>query len=250
MKKIFVIIFAGFFMWSCSSSVDTSSMTGQQHLEYAKGLFNDGDYEEAIKEFQSILLQYTGSAINDDAQYFLAFSYYKREQYLLAAYQFSKLIKDTPASDFVQDAQFMLADSYYQLSPNYQLEQSYSKKAVEEFQAFIEFFPSHPKVPEAEKKISELYAKFAEKDYNSALIYERMQYYNAAIKYYKNVKDTYFDSKYAPMAQYRLINLLVLKDRKDEALRNIAEYIKKYPDNDRVEELKELNIDLENSSNG
>ncbi len=250
MKKIFIIIFALFLTWSCSSSVDTYNMTGQQHLEYAKSLFNDGDYEEAIKEFQSILLQYTGSAINDDAQYFLAFSYYKQEQYLLAAYQFSKLIKDTPASDFVQDAQFMLADSYYQLSPNYQLDQSYTKKAVEEFQAFIEFFPSHPKVPEAEKKIAELYAKFAEKDYNSALIYERMEYYNAAIKYYKNVKDTYFDSKYAPLAQYRLINLLVLKDRKQEALRNIAEYIRKYPDNERVEELKTLNTELENNSNG
>jgi outer membrane protein assembly factor BamD len=250
MKKIIIVLLIGILVWSCSSSLDTSSMTGEQHLEYAKSLMNDGDYEEAIKEFQSILLQYTGSAVNDDAQYFLGFTYYKRGQYLLAAYEFSKLIRDTPASDFVQDAQFMLAESYYQLSPNYQLEQSYTKKAIEEFQAFIEFFPSHPKVPEAEKKIAELYAKFAEKEYNSAVIYERMEYYNAAIQYYENVKNTYFDSKYAPLAHYRLINLLVLKNKKDEALRNIADFIKKYPDSERVDELKELNTSLQNNSNG
>ncbi len=204
----------------------------------------DEDYEEAMREFQSILLQYSGSEINDDAQYFLALTYYKRGQYLLAAYDFSKLIRDIPASEFVQDAQFMLADSYYQLSPDYQLEQSYTKKAIEEFQAFIEFFPTHPKVKEAEKKIKELYSKFAEKEFHNAEIYEKMEYYNAAINYYKLVKDTYHDSKFAPMAHYKLIQLLILKQKNDEALRSIAEYISKYPDDPKIDELKSESEDL------
>lgn len=97
------------------------------------------------------------------------------------------------------------------------------------------------------KKIAELYSKFAEKEYESALIYEKMEYFNAAIQYFENVKNTYFDSKFAPLAHYRLINLLVLKNRKDEALRNIAEYITKYPGDENIEELKELNTELENS---
>lgn len=247
MKKFSILFLTAILIWNCSSSVDTTTLTAEQHLEYAKKLMLDEDYEEAVREFQSILLQYTGSSINDDAQYSLAFTYFKREQYLLSAYEFSKLIRDTPASDFVQDSQFMLAESYFQLSPSYQLEQSYSKKAIEEFQAFIEFFPTHPKVEEAEKKIAELYSKFAEKEYESALIYEKMEYFNAAIQYFENVKNTYFDSKFAPLAHYRLINLLVLKNRKDEALRNIAEYITKYPGDENIEELKELNTELENS---
>jgi outer membrane protein assembly factor BamD len=208
------------------------------------------DYDEAVREFQSILLQYAGSPVNDDAQYFLALTYYKREQYLLSAYEFSKLIRDIPASEFVQDAQFMLADSYYQLSPDYQLEQSYSKKAVEEFQAFIEFFPLHPKVEEAERKISELYAKFAEKDYNNARIYEKMEYFTAAIKYYTMVKDTYHDSKYAPLAHYNLIQLLVLREEIDEALTSIADYLRKYPNDSRTEELKALSKELEENLEG
>ena len=180
----------------------------------------------------------------------MGFTYFKKEQYLLSAYEFSKVIKDFPASDFVQDAQFMLGESYFQLSPDFQLEQSYTKKAIEEFQAFIEFFPTHPKVDEAEKKIAELYSKFAEKEYQNAVIYEKMEYYNAAIQYYENVKNTYFDSKFAPLAHYRLINLLILKNKKDEALRNIADYIKKYPNDDNVEDLKELSQELEKSLNG
>jgi outer membrane protein assembly factor BamD len=250
MKRIIILLFITTFIWNCSSSVDTSTLTAEQHLEYAKNLMIEEDYDEAVREFQSILLQYAGSPVNDDAQYFLALTYYKREQYLLSAYEFSKLIRDIPASEFVQDAQFMLADSYYQLSPNYQLEQSYSKKAVEEFQAFIEFFPLHPKVEEAERKISELYSKFAEKDYNNARIYEKMEYFTAAIKYYTMVKDTYHDSKYAPLAHYNLIQLLVQREKFDEALTNIADYLRKYPDDNRAAELKVLSKELEENLEG
>lgn len=244
MRRIIVVLFLIVSLWNCSSSVDTSTLTSTQYLEYARQLMMDGDYEQAVKEFQSILLQYSGTAINDDAQYFLALTYYKKGQYLLAAYEFSKLIRDIPASEFVQDAQFMLADSYYQLSPDYQLEQSYTKKAIEEFQAFIEFFPTHPKVKEAEKKIDELYSKFAEKEFHNAQIYEKMEYYNAAINYYKLVKDTYHDSKFAPLAHYKLIQLLILKEKKNEALRSIAEYISKYPEDPKIEELKTESEDL------
>jgi outer membrane protein assembly factor BamD len=250
MKRVILFLIIAVGLWNCSSTLDTSSFTAEEHLEYAKRLMTDEDYEEAVREFQSILLQYAGTAINDDAQYFLGFTYYKREQYLLSAYEFSKLIRDIPTSEFVQDSQFMLAESYYKLSPDYQLEQSYSKKAIEEFQAFVEFFPSHPKVEEAERKISELYAKYAKKEFNSAIIYEKLEYYTAAINYYQMVKDTYHDSEYAPLAQYNLIKLLVLRDRTDEALRNIAEYLKKYPDDSNSDELKELSLELENTLNG
>lgn len=249
MKKI-IFLFIITIFWNCSSSVDTSSLSAEEHLAYAKNLMLDENYDDAIREFQSILLQYTGSVVNDDAQYFLAYTYFKKGQYLLAAYEFSKLIRDIPASEFIQDSQFMLGECYYQLSPNYQLEQSYTKKAIEEFQAFIEFFPTHPKVPEAEEKIKELYIKFAEKEYNSARIYEKMEYYNAAIDYYKSVSDTYHDTKFAPLAQYKYISLLLLKNRNDEALRSIAEFIKKYPQDSNVNELKKIQEKFDKLSNG
>lgn len=249
MKKI-IFLFIITIFWNCSSSVDTSSLSAEEHLAYAKNLMLDENYDDAIREFQSILLQYTGSVVNDDAQYFLGYTYFKKGQYLLAAYEFSKLIRDIPASEFIQDSQFMLGECYYQLSPNYQLEQSYTKKAIEEFQAFIEFFPTHPKVPEAEEKIKELYIKFAEKEYNSARIYEKMEYYNAAIDYYKSVSDTYHDTKFAPLAQYKYISLLLLKNRNDEALRSIAEFIKKYPQDSNINELKKIQEKFDKLSNG
>lgn len=173
MKIFFVPILLVLIIAGCSSSVDTARLDAQGHFDYAYQLFQDEDFLYAVNEFQAILLQYPGSAVNDDAQYYLGMSYFNREQYLLGAYEFSKLIRDIPASPFVPEAQYMLAESYYQLSPPYPLDQAYTKKAIEEFQAFIDFFPTNAKVEEVEKKIDELNEKLAEKEYNAGYIYEK-----------------------------------------------------------------------------
>ncbi len=243
MKKYLAIIILGL-IWGCSEKIDTSQLSPEAHYDYAMSLYNEEDYEYSIKEFQSILLQYPGSTVNDDAQYYLGMSYFQREQYLLAGYEYSKLIRDIPASEYVPSSQFMLAESYYQLSPPYQLDQAYSKKAINEFQAFIDYFPTDPKVEEAERKISEMHEKLAEKEYNSAIIYEKIEYYNAAMKYYDYVVNSYHDTKFAPMALYNKIQILLSKERVSDALNDISNYITKYPDNEKIEEMKNLQEEL------
>ena len=237
---ILLLLIAG-----CSSGLDTTNFTPSQKLAYAEQLYNDEDYQEALDEFQSLTLQYPGNAVVDDAQYYLGMTRYQRGEYILAAYEFSKLIKNMPASKFMSKAQFMLAQSYYQLSPNYQLDQKFTKKAIEEFQAFIDFFPSDEKVKEAEQKINELNNKLAEKDYEIAHIYEKLDYNKAAIMYYDLILDTYHDSKYAPMAMYRKIVLLIDGNKNSEALQEIAKFIELYPDNEKLDDVKELKNSLE-----
>jgi len=242
--KIIAVFFCLMFIWKCSGGVDTTQLGPEEHFEYAMSLFNDEDYEDVTRELQSILLQYPGSSVNDDAQYYLGFTYFKKEQYLLAAYEFSKLIRNIPASPFVADAQYGLAEAYYQLSPPYPLEQSYTKKAVEEFQAFLDFFPGNSRVEEAEQKIHELNLKLAEKEYNSGYIYEKMEYSTAAIDYYTYVFETYHDTKFAPLALYKKIDILLQKERTDEAIRNISIFLERYPEHIYARELGEMQVSL------
>jgi outer membrane protein assembly factor BamD len=246
MKKILILIVLSLYLWGCSSSVNTANMNADQHLAYAKSLYNDEDYLDALNEFQALILQYPGNSIIDDAQYYLAMARFKRAEYIMAAYEFSRLIKNMPASEFVQDAQYMLAECYYQLSPNYSLDQKYTKKAIEEFQAFIDFFPTNSKVPEAEKKITEMNDKMAHKEYNSASIYEKMDDYNAALLYYTDVIETYHDTKYAPLSMYDKIKLLLEKNRNEEALVEMSKFLQKYPDDSNAKEIQQLKISLEN----
>ncbi|MCU7495782.1 MAG: outer membrane protein assembly factor BamD [Ignavibacteria bacterium] len=248
MKKFLALVILSVALWGCSSTVNTTNMTADEHLNYAMKLFNDGDYMESINEFQALLLQYPGSAVADQAQYYLAESHYKRDEYILAAYEYSRLIKDIPASKLVPQAQFMLAESYYQLSPYYQLDQRYTNKSIEEFQAFIDFFPTDPRVPEAEQKIKELNNKLAEKEFHTAEIYEKMENYDAAIYYYNIVTDTYHDSKFAATAQYNKIRTLIQIKENKTALKEIASFLQRYPSDGNVAAVKKLQESL--SKNG
>ncbi|MEW6195775.1 MAG: outer membrane protein assembly factor BamD [Bacteroidota bacterium] len=243
-KSLLLLPLGALLISACSSSVDTSKFNADEYFTYAMGLYNDEDYEIAVNEFQNITLQFPGSAVNDDSQFYLGMTYFKREQFLLAAYEFSKLIRNTPASPFVPEAQFMLGESYYQLSPPYQLDQAYTKKAIEEFQAFIDFFPSSNKVEEAENKIKELNEKLAEKDYQSAVIYEKMEYERAAIKYFAQVFETYHDTKFAPLALYNKIKIELRKEMKNEALADISAFLSRYPDDPNAKEMQQIEQSL------
>lgn len=220
-------------------------MTPEDRLSYAIKLYTDEDYLEAINELQAILLQYPGSSISDDAEFYLAKTRFDREEYIMAAFEFSKLIKNMPASDFVPESQYMLAECYYELSPNFNLDQKYTRKAIQEFQAFIDFFPTNERVADAEKKIDELNNKLAEKTFLIAHIYEKMDYLKAAIIYYNEVIETYHDTPYASLAQYNKIKVLIDRNQDDEALAEIDKFVQKYPDDKNVDELKSLRSKLE-----
>lgn len=246
MSKYFLISSAFLLLLlGCSSSRDLSDLSADERLATAVKLYEEEDFEDAATEFEALLLQYPGSSIVDDAQYYLGMCKFQREEFILAAFEFSKLIKNMPASEFVANAQFMLAESYFELSPDYTLDQKYSKKAIEEYQAFIDFFPLNEKVAEAERKISELNDKLARKEFTIAGIYEKMEYYTASLKYYDGVVEIYHDTQYAPMALYRKIKLLMDREREDEALKEMRKFITMYPEDQNFTEIEDLKNSLE-----
>lgn len=232
-------------VWGCSSTRDLSNLSADDRLEYAMQLYQEEDFETAATELEALLLQYPGSSIVDDAQYYLGLCRFFREEYILSAYEFSKLIKNMPASELVADAQFMLAESYYELSPDYTLDQKYTKKAIEEYQAFVDFFPLNDKVAQAETKISEMNDKLARKEFTIASIYEKMDYYTASLKYFDAVVEVYHDTQYAPLALYRKIKLLMDREREDEALKEMRKFVRMYPDDEHFKEVNDLKNSLE-----
>lgn len=244
MKKYFLFLLLALIYWNCGSSIDTANLGPNERMDYAVKLYDDGDYEMAIKELEAILLQFPGNEIADKAQFFLGQARFKKKEYILAGYEYSKLIKTMTASKFISDAQFMLASCYYELAPPYPLDQKYTKKAIEELQAFIDYFPADARVQESEAKITELQTRLAEKEFHDAYIYERMEYYNAAIMTYGKVTETYHDSKFAPKAAYKKIQLLIQKNRLSEASTEIESFLLKYPQDENIKDVQAYKNDV------
>jgi tol-pal system protein YbgF len=72
-------------------------------------------YADAAQDFQSFLDQYPGSEYADNAQYWLAESYYVTGNYRIALESFQTLIARFPGSSKAQDATLKLAFTHYEL---------------------------------------------------------------------------------------------------------------------------------------
>ena len=227
---LFISLLAlGLVVAGCGSGSETANPTADERFAKAMALYDKGDYLEAINEFTVITLQYQGSQHASDAQYYLAECRYNREEYLLAAFEYGVMKRSYPASPRAADAQYKLAMSYYRLSPPSSLDQKYTRKAIDEFQTFIEYYPTNPLAVDAATKIRELDGKLAKKVYDAAQQYALLERYKSALQYYDDVIDQYHDSDYAPLAWLDKIQLLIDRKRYPEAQTEMTRFLTRYP---------------------
>lgn len=232
---ILVLVVAG-----CGSSEPTEQLSAEKRFNVGMRLFNAGEYLDAIEEFRIVTLQFQGSGVADAAQYYLAECRYRREEYILAAYEYDQLVRTMPSSPYVSKARYKRAMCYYKLSPPYYLDQNYTRKAIDEFQSFIEYNPTDSLVHEAENKIMEMNTKLAEKDYNDGVIYMKMEYYRAAAIYFEDVIEKYHDTPFAELAQLKKAEALSERKRYTEAMSELEVFYKKYPNSQHKKEADDL----------
>lgn len=88
----------------------------RENYDAAFELLKEGRYEEAATAFQQFMAVYPDSALMDNAQYWLAETYYVTQDYAAALPAFQKVIADYPASRKVPDALLKIGYSNYALS--------------------------------------------------------------------------------------------------------------------------------------
>lgn len=229
-RALFTIaILASVLTFGCGSSQQTVSIPVEERFKHAKALFDDEHYLEAINEFTIITLQNQGSAYADSAQFLIAECRFNRGEFLVAATEYNYLKRSFPASPLLAEAQYKLALSYYNLSPKPQLDQQYTRKAIDEFQTFVEYYPSSGFVPDASAKIKELNGRLAKKAYDTARLYETMEYYKAAIFYYDDVIERYHDTEYAPLAYLGKVEVLITRKKFEDARAELQKFYDRFP---------------------
>ncbi len=220
---------AGALLAGCGSSETLQTISVEERFRHAMSLFDDEDYLAAINEFNIITLQNQGSAYADSAQFFIAESHFRRGEWLVAATEYSYLKRSYPASPLVPEAQYKLALSYYNLSPKWMLDQQYTKKAVDEFQAFRDYYPANRHGPDADEKIKELNNRLARKAYETASLYETMEDYKAAGLSFDDVIERYHDTQYAPLAYLGKVRVLIARKRYEEARAELQKFYDRFP---------------------
>jgi outer membrane protein assembly factor BamD len=231
-------------VWGCSTEETTVQLPPEVRFEAGMKKFHDGDYLDAIEDFRIITLQYQGTAYADDAQFYMAESRFMREEYVLAAYEYEVLLRTMPTSEFISRSRYQRAMCYYNLSPKSHHDQAYTRQAIDEFQAFLEYHPTDPLASDVAAKISELNTKLAKKDYDNGIIYMRLQAYRAAAYYFDLVLEKFHDTPFAEKAQLKKAEALFLRKRYTEARDEIEKFFQRYPNSPDRSEAERLQREI------
>lgn len=239
-----LIVVTALVIGACSSTKELESLPADVRYQRAKDLFDDEKYLEAIEEFKIVSVQFQGSEFADDAQFYLAESRFRRGEYILAAAEYDNLVRMMPTSPFVAMSRYQKAESHYRLSPKPQLDQKYTRYAIDDFQTYLEYAPNDSLAPDAERKIVELTEKLARKLFDSGRLYYRMNYYRASIAYFDKVISEYNDTQVADDAL--LWKARSQMERKDfsGAQTSLIEIRTKFPSTDLQKEIDELANDI------
>lgn len=218
--------------------------------EKAMAFYEAENYGEAATAFDTITRMAQGTEYGQEAQYYLAESYYKDEQYLLAASEYDRYVSYFPQDERRPEMEYKAAMSYYNLSPRYKLDQSRTRTAIERFQLFISRYPNSERVPEAANHIDELRSKLAEKSYNAALFYVRIEQYKSATIYLEETIEQYPESKWAAKALVDLARTYIQyadnsvierqAERYTSAIEAYETFIQLFPENELRAEIENL----------
>jgi outer membrane protein assembly factor BamD len=212
----------------------------QGQFQEAIRKFKDEDYLKARDEFKIIILSSRLTAVVDSARFYYGDCFYYTKDYVTAIGEFERLIKFYPRSDLVDDAQYKVGLSYYMLSPKYSLDQEYTLKAIDAFQAFLEDYTTSELKPEVEKMLLICRTKLSRKAYKVGELYRKMGEFEPAVLSFQRVIDTYYDTEFAPLATFWKGECLRKLGRKTEALDEFKQFIDKYPRHDLVSKAASL----------
>jgi outer membrane protein assembly factor BamD len=211
-------------------------------FDKAMAFYEEGDYREAADAFDTVTRVGRGTEYGQQAQYYLAESYYNGERYLLAASEYDRYISYYPQDELRQEVEFKAALCYYHQSPRYKLDQTETRRAIERFQLFINRYPDSERVTEAAGYIDQLRAKLAHKAYESAQFYVRNEMYKAGVLYLDRVIDQYPESEWAERALVDQVKAYIeyadnsviesQAERYSSAIESYEKFIQLFPDSD------------------
>jgi outer membrane protein assembly factor BamD len=229
-------------------------------------LYETEHYQDATKAFQTVIKSGRGTDYARGAQYFLAQSYFKSGQYLLAANAYNTFLSLYPQSPKEKASTFKEALSYYKLSPRYDISQKNTRKAIQKFKLFISRYPNSDRADQAGKYITKMRTKLAHKMFNAAQLYDRLNQYKAAVIYYNSTVDKYPDTHWAEQALVKEIATYVeyadksvpssKRKRYNKAVSTYEKYVQLFPHGEhrqeakaKVKKAKAALVKMESSSN-
>jgi outer membrane protein assembly factor BamD len=216
---------------ACASrEVSLHELTPQTVWEQGIEHFNERRWDEAIRHFDHFLMVGGADPRVHQARYYAAEAHFNQREYLSAASRFTALAGDLGRADLAAQSRYMACRSYEELSPNPQLDQEYTRAAIDHCQALVDYFPDHHYAQEATEILDRMWHRLAAKTYQSGEWYQRRRAPDSALIYYQDVVRLYPRTSYAPRALRRMMEIYEALDYQEELEETRQRLLTAYPD--------------------
>ncbi len=191
--------------------------SGPDQLRVAKQRFDQRQYVDAIELLKGYLQFQSGAPDLDEAHFLLGMSYFRRDEWPLAATEFTVLITDFADSPRLADAHYWLAQSYWKQTRPAPYDQDMTRRAMAQFERFVSLFPDHPQAGEARQLRLSARDRLAEKACRNGRLYVKLRRWKPALYYFQLVRSDFPESRWAERALAGQAEALVGLNRKPEA---------------------------------
>lgn len=221
LQQTLVLAILGVLLTSCGEY--QKILSGSDYdlkFETANKYFDEEEYVRASALYYELITVFQGTERSEDVFYRYAYCYYHQTDYTMASYYFRKFVSSFPVSENAEECAFMNAYCYYKDSPNTNLDQANTYKAIDELQLFVNQNPGSIRVEECNGLIDELNDKLVEKSFNSAKLYFDLSEFKASITALQNSLKEYPETRFREELLY-----LILKSSYELARNSVAEKI-------------------------
>lgn len=251
-----VVLLCSTLMFSCATEFEKIRSSNDAKLILEKGheYFEKGDYAAAQSLYELAVQTYRGRAEAEKLFFNYAYTFYYSGEFITASYYFKNFANTYYNSDKREEADFMAAYSNVRLSPNYRLDQTYSIKAIEGLQEFVNKYPYSDRIDECNKIIDQMRTKLEQKSFEQGLLYYNMGQYQAANHSFLGTLKDFPGSKNEDEIKYLLIksnyNLAVnsIIGKREERLQETVALCNKYKEKIKNRAFKKEVGDIQKSA--
>ncbi len=178
-----------------STDINTKFATAEKY-------YNEGEFERAIPLLEELVQLTRGTNLSEKVYYYHAKSELGLKDYTLASYYLNNFTKTFPTSDYAEECAFLAAFCYYKNSPNFELDQTDTKAAIQDLQLFLVHYPGTALKDSANTLIDQLRGKLELKDLNNARQYYRLRNYLGTATAFNDFLRTWPNSEFREEAMF------------------------------------------------
>jgi outer membrane protein assembly factor BamD len=209
--RVFVVLMVSLLVCSCSEYEKLLKSTDYElKKNKVKEYYDKGQYVKSTELLAQVLPRYRATEEAEGLSWMNCQSYLGMKDYIMAGSEFKNFSDLYPYSKNAEEANFMTAMCDYYQSPRAELDQEYTRNAINGFTLFNSHFPGSARVDESNKLIKELEDRLVEKSYLSAKLYYDMKQYKAAIVALNNSLKEFPESSYREELMFLKLNSLFL----------------------------------------